>query len=332
MPSLFEKIKAKYRLVKGRQAYIQAQLRAAKMQYELSMEPAFEIHRVLADLIRDTHSIEKGLSIKNPRKGFGVEKIERIFKRIATYEELGGHPGDEAVLMACDVLHQYICWHLEADYSSDELTKIMDQYRRLSESVPAHKQSYGGVTDIDRAQLDAEIDFKAFQRVVLSRHSVREFSQEPVSRDKLERAVELATYCPSACNRQGVRLYVLRKDKHALIKDWLEGIGGFDGEIDTFLLITGIRSAYRVNEEGQYVVSASIFAGYLSLTLHACGLGSCLIQRPVLWSDKWITLARELGIPEDEQIVCVLGAGNLEERFRVPVSHRLPLDWYMQYL
>ena len=103
----------------------------------------------------------------------------------------------------------------------------------------------------------------------------------------------------------------------------MEGIGGFAEAVDRFILITGKHSAYRSNETEQYIVSAAFYAAYLSLTLHLYGIGACVVQRSVVWTEKWGKWRKRFGIPADEQQVVMLAVGSLKESFRVPVSHRL---------
>ena len=73
-------------------------------------------------------------------------------------------------------------------------------------------------------------------------------------------------------------------------------------------------------------MSASIFAAYLSLTLHTYGLGACIIQRAVVWTEEWEEIQKKYKIPLDEQAICVLGVGNLKDEFSVPVSHRFDIQ------
>lgn len=47
----------------------------------------------------------------------------------------------------------------------------------------------------------------------------------------------------------------------------LTGIDGFAEKVDRFVLITGKTSTYRIDEINQYIISESIYAAYLSLTL-----------------------------------------------------------------
>ncbi len=136
----------------------------------------------------------------------------------------------------------------------------------------------------------------------------------------------MAKSAPSACNRQAVRAYVLGRMRTKEIAKEMPEIGGFANNVDRFIIITGKTSAYRYDEDYQFVVSASIYAGYLSLTLHACGLGSCIIQRALTYNRKWKSMQLKYHVPEDEQIVCLIAVGNLKDETVVPISHRICND------
>lgn len=149
---------------------------------------------------------------------------------------------------------------------------------------------------------------------------------QEVPKDLIVKAIKLAKQCPSACNRQATRLYVVNHKKKKIFSEWLSGTGGFDEEIKEFILVCAKTSAYMPQEYQQYEVSTGIFVGYLTLALQAYGIGSCVIQRDVLNTKAWRKIANKLNIPYDEQIVCILGCGIQDTSYPVPISHRFDVD------
>ena len=85
-------------------------------------------------------------------------------------------------------------------------------------------------------------------------------------------------------------------------------------------------SVYRDYEMFQCIVTGSIFAAYLSLSLEIFSIGCFFIQRPVLPNKKWKMVSKKIGVPEDEQLICCMGIGNLKHSYNVPISHRLDYD------
>ena len=171
-----------------------------------------------------------------------------------------------------------------------------------------------------------KLNQEAFETIVNTRHSVRLFKKEPVDRDDLRKALELAMRAPSACNRQPVRVYILDHGKFDIIKNWTGGVKTFIETVDKLLIVTGQMAAFEDDEYYQYTVSAGIFVGFLTLSLHTYGIGSCILQRPLLRESSWESVAESLNIPVNEQSVCAVAIGVPQDEINVPVSHRLSYD------
>ena len=63
-------------------------LRESRSNEVLLKSPKFEKNRLEAEIVRNVHSIEKGLSIRKPRAGFGVKKINEMFSLVERYMSL----------------------------------------------------------------------------------------------------------------------------------------------------------------------------------------------------------------------------------------------------
>lgn len=275
--------------------------------------------RLEAEIIRNVHSIEKGLSLENPRKFFGIIKIKEMLEYLDEYV-LNESYLDSIVNMVLDSIDAYLQYHNEV-IEDEKLKEIVMQYNSFLEKFHYKHRGFGGTIEIEY-QKDEDY-FKIFKQLVMKRHSVRDFSNESVPMETLRKAIEISLRAPSACNRQAVRVYVITSKNKENLNTWLSGVGGFAEAVDKYIIVTGKVSAYRTDELFQYAVSSSIFAGYLSLALQSVGIGACLIQRPLIRTKDWIDLSKKLGIPEDEQIVVMLGTGMLKSHYRVPVSNRL---------
>ena len=294
------------------------ELRDAFKTIEVHYRKENQLDYLAAELIRNTHSIEKGLCISDPRLGFGHEKQNEMMKLIELLSKTESTYYHEICDMAVSALAEYLDFHTQKHYTDDFCMRL----KAFIESYGTPKMGkIGGTLFVEKESLlfdEAEI-----VRFMTSRHSVRDFDTTPVDGVKLEKSMYLAQMAPSACNRQGVRAYALSEDQGKKLAEQLSGVGGFADQVSRYIVITGKRSSYRLNECGQHIVSASIYAGYLTLTLHLYGLGACVIQRSVLWDKKWMKLSETIGADKDEQIVCLLAVGNLKDSFRVPCSHRL---------
>lgn len=286
--------------------------------------------RLEADIIRLVHSIEKGLSISHPRPGFGIDKIKKIIALCDIYTK-NGYPEKECLYIARDALYSYLAWNDENKYTSGELYLIKKLYGDVFGNLPQTDELYGGMIEIDTD--DFNFDINDIENLFETRHSIREFSGEEVTDAEIKKAIILAQRSPSACNRQGVRVYSVSSKKYiAETGKSLEGIGGFAEDVNKFLLITAKQSAYGLFENNQYIVSASMFAGYLTLALHAYGIAACTVQRSLSYNQSWINFCKKNHIPADEQVVVMIGIGKYKKTTKVPVSKRLSLDYIYRNL
>lgn len=276
---------------------------------------------IMAEIIRYTHSIEKGLSLSEPRAGFGYKKIIVLFSLINEYISLSQEGPYTCIYMALDAIHEYLEWHKKIQYSDIHIEEIEREYQRINSDKFYHTGKYGGTIRITTGE-----NRDTFEELVKSRHSIRDFENEEVNIENVRKAINIAKHCPSACNRQCTRVHIISRKQKDILAAWLQGTGGFQEKIDKFLLITGKVTCYREEELYQYIVSASIFAGYLTLALEDQNIGACVIQRPVIRNKEWELIQRKLSIPLDEQAILIIGIGKEKKECKVPVSYRLPYD------
>lgn len=280
-----------------------------------------------AELIRNTHSMEKGLSIPNPKLGYGHAKQEEMLDCILKLKDSQNIFAVEAIKMAVDSLRKYLDYHDANNYSDKMIEKIRGV---LKEYPNTNSGVYGGTVTLNKDTL--KFDIPAIEEFIRARHSIRDFSEDDVSDENLLKALELAQRAPSACNRQGYRVYVLGQEQSKEYAKQLKGIGGFADSVNRFIMITGKLSTYKKEEINQYIVSASMYAAYLTLTLHLYGMGACVVQRPLIYNKNWEQLREKYNIPNDEQLICLLATGNLKEEMQVPLSHRLSKDIMFHFI
>ena len=313
-------------------------MKMAKLRYEvnsihkqikhyLRMKRAMEgkldpISHDLAIMIKQIHAIEKGLAMETPRLGFGASRILKMLTCLEHYYALGGDMSVDECTMACSVLWSYLRFHDNAGWTGEEYSKTKERIKAFfPEDIG---KGYGGTLTIHPN--DLKLDKVAFEEIVNSRHSIRSFKRIPVKPDELRKALELAMRAPSACNRQAVRVYILDHTNFGIIKRWKGGAKTFIDKVDKLLIVTGQMAAYEYDEFYQYSISAGMFAGYLTLSLHVYGIGSCVLQRSLLGENAWSDIAKALNIPENEQPVCAIAIGIPNDKVNVPVSQRLSYD------
>lgn len=272
-------------------------------------------------ILRQTHMIEKGMSLSHPRKGFGVEKIKILLRYIDEYIRLGYDKNDICILNAVNTLEEYISFQRNMGVTNNELMDLINEYE-----VTIPKAFKSGIVSVTKEEILKDVEMK-FPEFFVSRHSVRQFSNEPINDCKIQKAVQLAMKSPSACNRQPAKVYYFKnEDVNKEIGRLIKGNTGFEDETPNYLIITSDRSCYTESyERNQPYVDGSLFAMGLIMSLHYYGIASCCLQAcettPLEKAMKKVT-----NIPENEVIVLFLAVGNYKDEFSVAVSARKNIE------
>lgn len=245
------------------------------------------------------HPLEKALSIKNVRVGFGKEKVIKLISLYEEYSKLDGK--DKQVLeLAESIILNYIDFQKQYDV---DLSFIPQKFFEKT----ADKSMSGAIDIADEEFYSLSI----FEHMAKNRHSIRNYAPEKVDRDRLAKAVEIAQTAPSACNRQATRVYVC--DDADKCKKIIARHGGMSGFTDTaaILAVTGDLSFYQTEFERHILfVDGGIFLMNLLYALQSQGIANC----PIIWGsepDNDSFLYQLLDIPESETIVSLVMVGNL---------------------
>lgn len=265
------------------------------------------------------HVIEKGLAMPNMRLGFGHDKIVELYHLINT--DMKRYGISKSVTDAVSVLKEYKRVHENANYRlpSDIMEILEDISNTFADIKPMNQ------TEVTKEEYYSSInkDFKDFS---MSRHSVRNFSGS-VSLDDIKKAIDLAHYCPSACNRQPVRVHIVSdpKLKNECLK-LQNGNRGFGYLADKLLIMTGDLSTVLGGQEffdlGNQV---GIFTMNLCYALHYYRIAHCVLNWYAMPSqDK--QLRKLLNIPDEETIFSFIVCGDVPEKFKLVMSPRIPVE------
>ncbi len=272
-------------------------------------------------LLRQNHTIEKGMSLRNPRKGFGKQKVEVLLHDLEKYFALWGQTDSSFMQYPLSTIG---CWIDYTKRSGEDIAKLEQKYHQLVKRCKAEPQG----TDCTFTLLSAAIQDKAkgnYKDLMFSRHSIRYFEPQRVSHEELDKALTIAQQTPSACNRQGWKTYIYEsEDAHRLVQ-WQGGARGFEDEIQTAILVTANLRAFLFYEPYQAYVDGGLYAMNLINALHSIGLGtiplSCGFKRR-----KLCQMHDEFHIPENEAPIMIIGTGYLPETVRVATSSRKPIE------
>lgn len=273
--------------------------------------------QLVGRMFAKAHSIEKGLALPDVRLGFGKDALVELGLRLHEFEARGLPLDHPAYLKGRAAISAYIQHHRKLGTEIDPQLSFLRAFE-LDNILP----QAGGILALTKQQLReaASANFLNFSR---SRHSIRSFSEEPVSLYLLQRAVEIAQSAPSVCNRQGARVHIIENENARQSALRIQGGNrGFGERTPALLVVTESLSIFRDSKErNQAFVDGGLFSMSLLYALHFLGLGAC----PLNWSaeaQKDLALRRVLAIPEEEAIIMLVAVGGLRDEFAVAASPR----------
>lgn len=261
------------------------------------------------------HSLEKGMTFKNIRYGFGKAKINELFKLIECYFSIGYEVDRYAIQESLSIINTYIEFHNKNKHSVRE---IEDRFSLLKRKMK--DPNMAGVKKIKKEELSG-LNFD-FEKFVSSRHSIREFSNENVEEGAIRQAISIAQNYPSACNRQPIKVYYsLEDEKNRSIDSLVPGNSGFKGMVNKYLIVTSEITAFGSQEINQWYVNGGIYLSFLLLSLHSLGLATCTFQ----WAEiknKTKELKKIAKIKCSERVIAVIGVGKYVDENIVPIGTR----------
>lgn len=275
-----------------------------------------------ADIIIRAHAIEKGLSMSNPRPGFGELRVKNLIELIDLY--LSVYKDESFVAFVFGILDAYFAFNRENNSINE---KLLARYELIKDQKCSCPSLEGGIIKLRRQDVLDRIN-QGFSQLVSSRYSIRDFSDERVDLELIIEAIEISKKTPSACNRQPWRVYVFRNEK--LKRDLLkwQGNKGFTDNIDTVIIVASSLNSFFINEKHQAYVDGGLYAMTLIYALHSKGLGTIPMTLAMMES-KSRKLYREFGLKQDEVPVLMIGVGKFKESYSVAISERKNINHYV---
>lgn len=276
------------------------------------------------------HGIEKGLALPNPRAGFGESKILIIFKEIEIFKsKFDDH---QFLAEAKSIFVKYFSLNEKLGHINRD---ILTKFEKLFYNV--ENVGDGGIIELNKKDIENATNFD-YDKFVKTRFSIRDFSETPVSKDIILKALEIARKTPSGCNKQGWRIYVYRdKKKVGSILKWQGGNNGFTQCIDTAILVTCSLKSYFYHERmSSLYVDGGLYAMNLIFAFHSLGIGTIpLMTAKTAFtrrkSSQNKTLYKEFGVRNCDVPIVIIGIGHLKETFNVAISTRKPISEYVTF-
>jgi len=273
--------------------------------------------KLIGVIVAEYHVIEKGLTMPEPRLGFGFEIMKALIKHCNLYSTQICDSNSEHFFHAISVIAEYKLFHDNNNFPLDEalFRSIDDILSKFGKAIPSMQIS-----------MTKEYYFKniysSFEDFSNSRHSLRNFSGS-VELLLIEQAVKLAQNAPSACNRQPSRVYIIQNKN--LINQILaiqNGNRGFGHLADKLIILTAELGGYlSLRERNDVYINGGIYAMNLLYALHYYQIGACSLN----WCsmpDQDIELRKICDIKPSENILLMIACGRVPGKFQLTVSHR----------
>ena len=303
-----------------------------KMFRTFSADSDFAVNngrRAERSVLIQTHVLEKGLSHKSLKPFFGYKRISTIPSSLKEY--LDKHGDDNYVIgMATSAINTYNDVNSAYKAASDcQLLSAPDTNRETVSPPPV------GSEEISRDEFFEGAD-KKFADFCKSRHSLRMYDckSEKISYERIKNAIEVARFCPNACNRQAVRVKVIldpqRIQEISKIKGGADGFGGNSGAM---LIVTSDISLYTMGEHGLALIDCGIFIMNLVYALYEKELGSCVLNC-CLTEEQEENLREIIPISKSELVSAMICVSDIpkNETVKISKSERRPLEDIVQLI
>lgn len=243
-----------------------------RRHHQLDKEPTQQSH---ARLRRNTHRLEKGLTMQPRRNVFGLAYLEQL---VTDFQVQAAKPNacQEELQWANSVLKEYFA---VADENEPAIKRARKRF-----AASAYVGSAEPYSPYERqTALHNTVEFEDFKKLTMQRRSVRWFTDERVPRSLVERAMQAATQAPSACNRQPFNVYIIDEGdilKRAVMQPM--GTAGWEHNIPMLAVFVGDFSCFEAARDRHVpYIDASLAAMNMMLALETLGLSSC----PINWPD-----------------------------------------------
>ena len=151
---------------------------------------------------------------------------------------------------------------------------------------------------------------------LLTRRSVRQYKEDPIPQDVLERIVEAGTYAATGMGKQSPIIVAVT---NRALRDRLSRMNAavMGGSGDPFYGAPVVLVVLADKSIGTHVYDGSLVMGNLMLAAHAEGVASCWIHRAKeeFESEEGRQILRDLGIEGDYEGIghCIVGYTDGEE-------------------
>jgi nitroreductase len=279
-------------------------------------------------LRRSIHRIEKGLIMRPRREVFAESYIEQAveqFARLARNGDPAGPNGDPLLPWAADVLGAY--------FAAVNSSPAIDRARARYHEVIRHTgYQPGECRPYYRDLRPLSISYEDLLELARRRRSVRWYQQKPVPRELIDRAIEVARWSPSACNRQPFEFRIF--DDPELVRKIAGlpmGAAHFFERFPCVVVVVGKMRAFALERDRHLIyLDAGLAAMAFQFALEVQGVSSCSINWPEI-PHLERRMQQALSLNMDDRPVLLISLGYPDPEGMVPFSQKKSLDELRSY-
>lgn len=293
---------------------------SGRLAHDRSQEEEAKTSSVLR---RGIHRLEKGILSKPRRDIFAVGYIREtvdFYERAVQSRENEALVPDEELKWAHDVLEKY--FSITGSHSRIDVQR--ERFRELR--TPSFETNGQPKRPYKRdLSVPPSVDYEDLLELSKRRRSVRWFRREPVPRELIRKAVDVASMSPSACNRQPFEFRVFDDPKLVdKVASLPAGTKGFHHNFPAIIVLVGkLRNYYGERDRHLIYIDASLAAMGFVYAAESLGLSTCCINWPDI--EEYEQEADEvLGLKPDQRPVMFMAVGYPDPGGMVAYSQKKP--------
>ncbi|SFW22389.1 Nitroreductase [Prevotellaceae bacterium HUN156] len=292
--------------------------------YNASMRTDHDMYKMQYTLLRENHIIEKGMSMRQSRRGFGQAKVSALIQRLHKYHRLYGTEDPTFLTYPLSTIQAYISYQQHDGVAIPDIEKAFMQLCQEAGIAPDMLSIPAGIKTMQAEELRKQAKGD-FSNLLHSRHSIRYFQDIQPSKSVLEEALTLAARTPSACNRQAWHTHIFfGEDAHELLR-MQGGCNGFCEDIPCCIVVTADMKGFLGHEPFQCYIDGGLYAQNLINALHFVGLGSIPLSCGFM-SSQLLHMQKRFNIPANEVMIVIIGTGVMYDEMKIAESTRRPIS------
>ncbi|WP_349032970.1 nitroreductase family protein [Acinetobacter sp. 3657] len=278
-------------------------------------------------LRRNIHRLEKGLLMRPRRTPFGLNYIADT---VYAYERaLSSNVGLDELIWARDVLIEYMSI-TPKEANIDHLRIIVQNVSKQIKDINECERK-----KIPYLRLESEkpnIDYEELMKLAEYRRSVRWFLQDRVDREIINKAIMLAAYSPTACNRQPYEFRVF--DDQQLVSEIIKlpmGTAGFGHQVPHVAVVLGkLRNYFDERDRHVIYIDGSLAIMSFINALEVQGISSCCINWPEV-PELEQKMMNFLKLDYDERPIMLIAFGYADPEGMVANSAKKSISQLVKY-